>query len=78
MLCKLKRHTVCPCVNMAACGVAQMTVFLLGDSYLGRLRDWAGEQDKINLNLDPTQIKVEWEVKGVYCQPKGKHEFMAT
>ena len=56
---------MCHCVNMAACGVAQMTVLLLGDSVLGRICNWAGEQDKINLNLDPTRIKVEWEV----CMP---------
>ena len=49
---------------MAACGVAQMTVLLLGDSFLGSLRDWAGEQNKINLNIDPTPKKLKWEVKG--------------
>ena len=49
---------------MAACDVSQITVLLLGDSFLGRLRDWARDEDKINLNLDPTRIKVECEVKG--------------
>ena len=49
---------------MATCDVSQITVLLLGDSFLGRLRDWARDEDKINLNLDPTRIKVEWEVKG--------------
>ena len=48
--------------------------FAIGRFILGRLIDWAEEQDKINLNLDPTRIKVEWEVKnGRYaCQPKGE------
>ena len=59
---------------MAACGVTKMTVLLLGDSFLGRLRDWAWEQDKINLNLDSTRIKVEWEVKGgMHANRKAKN-----
>ena len=40
------------------------TVLLLGDSFIQRLCVWATDNDKMNLNLDPTRVKVVWDGLG--------------
>lgn len=51
----------------------QTTILLLGDSFLKRLRDWATENDKINLNLDSSRVKVVWEaLGGMHANCNGK------
>ena len=45
-------------------------VLILGDSFIARLHGWAGENGKLNLNLNPARVAIYWKGLGVLWYAK--------
>ena len=53
--------------------------FAARGSFIQRLCVWASDNDKMNLNLDPTRVKVVWDgLGGTHVNRSAKKEYMAT